>query len=452
MNKKGSSELSEINAYLGDRMSDEERNSFERKMEADPFLREAVEGLSSFGPDEVARDLEELGSQLAGSRPTRRLPVWYRISAAAVLLLVVSTFFMVRELKNNNAVASSETINDQVPVTLEEKNISQQPVTEKSETGTARREANAPSAAGAGTNTIDLSKEEKVRQTAIEPVEAEIPVVSEIKIAEDLKVTEISADEFIPDTAISMVAGVEAEVPVKAKAVAPPSDKKVLTRRESDTGKATLTRSATQVRGTVLSAEDNLPVPGASITIKETGAGVTTDLEGNFLIAADSAATLMANFIGMAPVEMKVTGEEIGNILMEPDMLSLDEVIVTGYSSGIAGKVAGLDVVTGVDINLEDPVYTGAVPAGGMLAFRDYVRENMQFPAGYTESDREVVRVKFKVSPGRAPYEFEIVRSPAEEFSNETIRLISEGPAWIPATSDGEPVTETVTLRIVFRR
>ena len=37
-NKKGSSELSEINAYLGDRMSGEERNSFERKMEADPFF------------------------------------------------------------------------------------------------------------------------------------------------------------------------------------------------------------------------------------------------------------------------------------------------------------------------------------------------------------------------------------------------------------------------------
>jgi hypothetical protein len=44
------------------------------------------------------------------------------------------------------------------------------------------------------------------------------------------------------------------------------------------------------------------------------------------------------------------------------------------------------------------------------------------------------------------------VRSPGESFSKEAIRLVEEGPDWIPASRDGEYSETPVRLRVVFTR
>jgi len=154
----------------------------------------------------------------------------------------------------------------------------------------------------------------------------------------------------------------------------------------------------------------------------------------------------------MQTKEVLITGNDIGKIILDPDLEAINEVVVVGY--GLEGKAAGVSTgsETVVDLNKDETIYIPAQPKGGMTQFREYIEKNQVFPAGYTLSDREVVILKFTISPPGEIYDFEIIRGPSEEFNSEAIRLIREGPAWEPATEDGNPVVGTVRLRIVFRK
>ncbi|MDX2414796.1 MAG: hypothetical protein QNK33_06370, partial [Bacteroidales bacterium] len=96
--------------------------------------------------------------------------------------------------------------------------------------------------------------------------------------------------------------------------------------------------------------------------------------------------------------------------------------------------------------------YIKALPGSGMTKFRDYIRDNQIFPEDWTDSDREVVRLKFTVKLDNTLSNFEIVRSPDTLFSTEAIRLIKEGPAWTPASMNNTSNEGIASLRIVFRR
>jgi hypothetical protein len=207
-----------------------------------------------------------------------------------------------------------------------------------------------------------------------------------------------------------------------------------------------------KVSGIVVSSDDNLPIPGAVITLKGTSTGVTSDYSGYFEIDADSNQVLIADFIGMKREEVDISTTENLRITLKPDLLSLDEVIVMGYASESRNKTTGTISVTEIDLAEGFDEYTLPQPEGGMANLREYIQENLVFPESYIDSDREVVRIKFTVKPGIAPYDFEIIRSPGEEFSKEAVRLIKEGPSWIPASRNGESVTDSVSLRIVFKR
>ena len=58
--KHRKTDAKDFRKYLGNRMSDEERNAFERELQKDPFAGEALEGLSSLGEEDLQKDLKEL--------------------------------------------------------------------------------------------------------------------------------------------------------------------------------------------------------------------------------------------------------------------------------------------------------------------------------------------------------------------------------------------------------
>ncbi len=75
-------------------------------------------------------------------------------------------------------------------------------------------------------------------------------------------------------------------------------------------------------------------VPGASILEKGTANGTVSDANGDFAISVGGAnATLVVSFIGFKSQEVNVGGRTTIDIKMEQDITSLQEVIVTGYSS-----------------------------------------------------------------------------------------------------------------------
>ena len=74
-------------------------------------------------------------------------------------------------------------------------------------------------------------------------------------------------------------------------------------------------------------------LPGVSIIEKGTSNGTTTDAEGNYTInVAGESSVLVVSFIGFGTQELTVGNRDAVDIVLNPDVRALDEVVVTGYS------------------------------------------------------------------------------------------------------------------------
>ncbi len=92
-----------------------------------------------------------------------------------------------------------------------------------------------------------------------------------------------------------------------------------------------------QVKGTIISADDGEPLPGASVKVVGTKSGTTTNLDGQFTITvANNDARLELSHIGM--VTRIVKARNGMRIALDTENFGLDEVIVQAF--GTAKKSA----------------------------------------------------------------------------------------------------------------
>ncbi len=87
------------------------------------------------------------------------------------------------------------------------------------------------------------------------------------------------------------------------------------------------------ISGTV-SGSDGVAIPGASVIVKGTTIGTSTDMDGKFQleIPAD-AETLTFSFVGMKSQEVTVGNQSVFNITLVEDAIGLEEVVAIGYGS-----------------------------------------------------------------------------------------------------------------------
>ncbi|MFA9195748.1 SusC/RagA family TonB-linked outer membrane protein [Flavobacterium sp. FBOR7N2.3] len=129
------------------------------------------------------------------------------------------------------------------------------------------------------------------------------------------------------------------------------------------------------IRGTVVD-EQGLPLPGVSIIEKGTQNNGITDMDGNFnLSVINPNAVLVITYIGFETKEIKTSGLAVVKVTLKMDTKELNEVVVTAlgikreekrlgfkqetikseslaqttpnnWSSGLKGKVAGLNIIS----------------------------------------------------------------------------------------------------------
>ncbi len=109
-----------------------------------------------------------------------------------------------------------------------------------------------------------------------------------------------------------------------------------------------MAQSQRTVTGTVLSSEDNMPLTGASVVVKGTTNGASTDFDGKFtLTVATSSTTLTISYLGYKTKDVQITSNNL-NIILNIDASMLDEVVVVGYGtqkkSDIVNAVATTDL------------------------------------------------------------------------------------------------------------
>lgn len=137
------------------------------------------------------------------------------------------------------------------------------------------------------------------------------------------------------------------------------------------------------VKGNVVD-ETGAPMIGVTVKVKDGKAAAVTDLDGNFSIAAKPGDELEITYVGYKTATVRATAAPV-RVTMEPDVASLDDVVVIGYGTvkkrdltgavttmknedivvapttnvmeALQGKVAGMDITKtsgeiGEDVNI----------------------------------------------------------------------------------------------------
>jgi TonB-linked SusC/RagA family outer membrane protein len=100
-----------------------------------------------------------------------------------------------------------------------------------------------------------------------------------------------------------------------------------------------------QISGTVISSEDNLPIPGVSVVVRGTTIGTITDFNGNYRLSVPAdAQALLFSFVGLATREVLIQGRTVINVTLDPDVLAMEEVMVTAIGIERTRKSLGYSV------------------------------------------------------------------------------------------------------------
>ncbi len=433
--KKSHKTTAEYLQYLKGELSGRERNAFERKMETHPFEKDALEGLEGLSPGEAEEDILALHARLNKRLTRRRRIAWYSAAATVASLLIVGTIFL--QIHDFNTAPEDKALREmELPVTMDE-----QPETE----------AEAVEADHKAKETGSQSDEDLRSAKEPSPRKESAPA-SHVATQPEIVVEEATPADRGDETTSEKggAASIEnvTEVPEKKGMQASKSRVYELSEAKKAEEPALSAEELSEVimgkvQGVVTSAEDQGPLPGASVMIRGTATGVVTDMQGQFSLPVeeDQSTTLVASYIGMETLEQQAfAGSEV-ELVMQPSLATLDEVVVVAYGSEPA--------TTGEVLNRE------AEPATGYKAFRQYIEESIRFPAAETDTtiSRAVVVLKFTLTAEGEITEVRPLRSPGIVFTDEATRLVMEGPSWNPAINPyGTSIEEEVRLRIVFKR
>lgn len=148
------------------------------------------------------------------------------------------------------------------------------------------------------------------------------------------------------------------------------------------------------ISGKVTAAEEPDGLPGVNVSVKGTTLGTITDVDGKYSLEVPTGSTLVFSFVGFATQEIPVGVQRIINVVMEEASKTLNEVVVTGYSSvqkgNITSSITSLKAddfkemsLTGVDQALEGKAagvqitQSSGTPGGGIsVHIRGYTSIN----------------------------------------------------------------------------
>lgn len=106
-------------------------------------------------------------------------------------------------------------------------------------------------------------------------------------------------------------------------------------------GASGLLAQTISISGTVTSSvQGEGALPGVAVSVKGTTTGIYTDINGKYnLSVSPNATTLVFSYIGMKTQEVAIAGQTTINVILEPEVTGLDEVVVTALGISREKKV-----------------------------------------------------------------------------------------------------------------
>jgi TonB family protein len=400
--------LKEIFRYHLDELSGDERNSLEKEFQKDPFTEDAGEGYRSISKHDALKDITELQKRIKKRTFKRSGYLIYSIAASVAILIALSAIFVFKDKDKYPGQLAKNSIQSQ-KYEAADKQYAAEPAAKETITNELSRKAEKKTAGSLVTNSVPESKRRSI-------------IISETELAENMK------NDSTPSIKVA-----SQEISASDRRLSAPA--KAMTKDRSE--------SLYNLKGKVISSEDNLPVPGASIRVKGTTTGTVTDIDGNFNISIPDSTgkTLIAYYIGMESKEISVKPDKQIEVKLDPSLASLSEVVVVGYGGSNEDTEA----------KKSDAGRIPPQPSTGKLKFNKYIQSNLQRPDSLSTGQRVVVVLNFLVKTDGRIDSIRIVRSPGKLFSDEAIRVVKSGPTWNPAQKNGKAVEDEVRIRIVFR-
>ena len=111
-------------------------------------------------------------------------------------------------------------------------------------------------------------------------------------------------------------------------------------------------------------------------------------------------------------------------------------------------------VVTGKAFKTDrgnEPVVRTAIPAGGLEAYRQYLINNLNYPAeAAAKKVKGEVLIQFRITATGSLTAFSVLKGLGYGCDEEVIRLVKLGPQWSPSTQDDVPIESEVKVRMLF--
>lgn len=114
--------------------------------------------------------------------------------------------------------------------------------------------------------------------------------------------------------------------------------------------------------------EQGEPLPGVTVMNRNSGKFTTSDMNGSYAINAAEGNILLFSSIGMADHEVPVGKSRLLDVAMSVDVITLDDVVVTGYqtiskerASGSFATISARQLATRMETNILDK-FEGMIP------------------------------------------------------------------------------------------
>ena len=424
--------------YLEGKITGERANAIERHLLKSSFEEEAFEGISDHDPQMIKKDLQILREKVSRQSSSNKSGYFNMAATISFLIISMATIWFVvdKALPNDQLSIRKDSITSK---SIPDIAIVEKPAKEPEKTQT--KEAVAPPAANEASEPTDsiISGEPLLAETEIEEEIKEEPVEKDLEMDAIAEIDDSLEAEF-GEASVDEIQNQSTPVATAENAIT----KKQETSVNYATGAVARSSSAPEkknlIAGTVYYKEDGEPLPGASIT--SNGQETVARDDGSFTMQKpDSGDQVVFSYVGMKNKSVRFSGQESLDVALEPDVSSLEEVVVVGYGTQHRSALT----------NESSEPNKSPEPSSGLSSFKDYLRTELEYPTSAKTNNIEgVVVLKLTISSEGTINNIEVKKSLGYGCDEEAIRLIKEGPDWNAALYNGEPIEGSVRVRVKF--
>jgi TonB family protein len=437
------------------------------------FYQDAMEGMDLLGTDQVKLDLEDISHRIKNRTQSqkRKNTVIYRI-AAAVIVLAILSYTLIFTTDKLDKFSNRETVSQK----LEESDDKDAPSTESDETGEeiTKSKVAGEELAESGLVGEKLSKSEIAGEKLTESEEInEILSESEVTgrkstepqgIDEKMRPSEVTGEKTTEkidertsdsktgeDMAFKVVSPEDTETvrsldldaqretfPTEAKAELSETTTKSVSQSLTDEESAKAARQInvdeeTDVLPQFEYAEEDIEESVAEVQgIQESKSEMAEKLAVADQYVADEPAESAAQ---AAPA----TSPEIESAKTRKRLSKQKDTRSAGYTPEVSPMKEG------------EPV-SRPEPVNGYDDFEKYISEHLIYPADAFEKRVEgTVVMQFIVKEDSIPSNIAVIQSLSNSCDKEAVRLMEEGPKWIPLISNGQLLETKVRYSIQFK-